>query len=190
MQFVERRPRSLCFYDAGIDSEYANRPALVSFLELFEMECLEYIKERNLAEWSKCKRMSEGESMTNDQSSRIERRAGQRFNHQASVTLRSLDGATGAGFTLDLSSRGALLLTDFPLIENQIVEMTLMMPSEITLTENMSVRCRARVLRLDRDRDSSKSAVAVKIEHYEYLPNREMPVVRHAISGAAHLARP
>lgn len=102
---------------------------------------------------------------------RIERRCGQRFlQFQVPVQLRSADGHTGNGFTLDLSSHGALLWTDFPTSENQQIEMTLVLPSEITLTEEMNVRCRARVVRLESHPQSDKPAVAVKIESYEYLP--------------------
>jgi hypothetical protein len=104
---------------------------------------------------------------------RIERRCGHRFRQfQVSVLLRAPDGRSGSGFTLDLSSHGALLWTDFAVSENQQIEMTLVLPSEVTLTEEMSVRCTARVLRLDLQRQSEKPAVAVKIESYEYLPRR------------------
>src|SRR5258708_30876934 len=101
---------------------------------------------------------------------RMERRCGQRFEYQLPVRLRVPgDGRRGAGCTQDLSSRGALLWTDFPLCEGMMLEMTLVMPSEITLGEDMSVCCRARVLRLESHRDAAKPAVAVRIEHYEFL---------------------
>jgi hypothetical protein len=95
-----------------------------------------------------------------------------------------MDNRTGSGFTLDLSSRGARLWTDFPLSQNELIEMTLVMPSEITLTEEMNVRCSARVLRLESDREFGRPAVAVKIERYEYLP-RQL-AVPHPISNHAH----
>lgn len=116
---------------------------------------------------------------------RVERRCGQRFaQFQVPVFLRTTDGRTGNGFTLDLSSHGACLWTDFLLTQNELIEMTLVMPSEITLTEEMSVRCTARVLRLEFDREFGKPAVAVKIERYEYLP-RELTVT-HPVSGHTH----
>lgn len=117
---------------------------------------------------------------------RIERRSAQRFNaYQVAVTLKTLDGRTGTGFTLDLSSRGALVWTDFPLRADEVVDMTLVMPSEITLAEQMSVRCRARVLRLqgDGNGDGGKLAVAIKIEHYDFLPREITPLQQHAGSG-------
>ena len=48
----------------------------------------------------------------------------------------------GLGFTQDLSSRGAFLFTDMALSEGAEIELTLRMPCEITLGENMRVRCR------------------------------------------------
>ena len=115
---------------------------------------------------------------------RIERRSAQRFNaYQVAVSLHTLDGRTGAGFTLDLSSRGALLWTDLPLRADEVVDMTLVMPSEITLAEQMSVRCRARVMRLQTDSEQGKSAVAVKIEHYDFLPRELTPLQQHPGSG-------
>lgn len=117
--------------------------------------------------------------MANAEPVRIERRSGLRFSqYQVPVLLRTTDGRNGSGFTLDLSSRGALLRTDFPVRENDTLEITLVMPSEITLAEEMSVRCRARVMRVEPDRDLGKPAVAVKIEHYEFLP-RQFATVEH-----------
>ncbi len=108
---------------------------------------------------------------------RVERRCGQRFPYQVPVTLRVPDEArSGTGFTQDLSSRGALVWTDFPLIEDQVIEMSLVMPSEITLAEDMAVCCRARVLRLQRA-EGNKPAVALRIEHYEF-PHREVPALQ------------
>jgi hypothetical protein len=108
--------------------------------------------------------------MSQVEPNRIERRCGQRFEYQLPVLLHvPADGRRGAGFTQDLSSRGALLWTDFPLREGMMIELTMVMPSEITLAEDMSVCCRARVLRLESHPEQAKPAVAVRIEHYEFL---------------------
>jgi hypothetical protein len=118
--------------------------------------------------------------MNQAEQNRIERRCGQRFEYQLPVLLRvPADGRSGAGFTQDLSSRGALLWTDFPLREGMMIEMTLVMPSEITLAEDMSVCCRARVLRLESQRDEAKPAVAVRIEHYEFLHHQVSALQQH-----------
>ena len=55
--------------------------------------------------------------------------------------------------------------------EGDAVELTFLMPAEITLTENMRVRCRGGVTRV-RPVDS-KFGVAVHLEGYEYLSAAE-----------------
>jgi PilZ domain len=125
----------------------------------------------------------------------VERRIGQRFAFNLPVSLRDVSTAVeGLGFTQDLSSRGAFLFTDMALSEGAEIELTLRMPSEITLGENMRVRCRGRVLRIVRPADTSwkpaaaaesgtklpeiktaetKIGVAVCLKGYEYLPEVE-----------------
>src|SRR5579863_898423 len=125
----------------------------------------------------------------------VERRMGQRFAFNLPVSLRDLATAVeGLGFTQDLSSRGAFLFTDMALAQDAEIELTLKMPSEITLGENMRVRCRGRVLRIVKPVDKTwnrgasaenltqsaetrsaetKIGVAVCLQGYEYLPDTE-----------------
>jgi hypothetical protein len=118
----------------------------------------------------------------------VERRIGQRFAFNLPVSLRDIStAAEGLGFTQDLSSRGAFLFTDMALSENAEIELTLRMPSEITLGDNMRVRCRGRVLRIVKAADKNwnlaagsetesaetKIGVAVCLKGYEYLPDVE-----------------
>src|SRR5271165_2481237 len=112
----------------------------------------------------------------------IERRVGQRFPYLLPLSLRQPGTSIeGVGFTQDLSSRGVFFFTDAPVTEGSEIELSLRMPSEITLGENMPVRCRGRVLRVVRPapaRDAAGSAlaetkigVAVRFDGYEYLPD-------------------
>jgi hypothetical protein len=96
----------------------------------------------------------------------VERRVGQRFAFNLPVSLRDVaTAAEGLGFTQDLSSRGAFLFTDMALRTGAEIELTLKMPSEITLGETMRVRCRGRVLRIVKPVDSNwKPAASVEIE--------------------------
>ena len=125
----------------------------------------------------------------------VERRIGQRFAFNLPVSLRDIStAAEGLGFTQDLSSRGAFLFTDMALSEGAEIELTLEMPSEITLGENMRVRCRGQVLRIVKPADNAwkfaasaetetklaetraaetKIGVAVCLKGYEYLPETE-----------------
>jgi hypothetical protein len=117
----------------------------------------------------------------------VERRIGQRFPFNLPVSLRDVStGAQGLGFTQDLSSRGAFLFTDMALSEGAEIELTLKMPSEITLGESMRVRCRGQVLRIAKPAtrwnapaanetklEETKIGVAVCLKGYEYLPETE-----------------
>src|SRR5581483_4739607 len=108
----------------------------------------------------------------------VERRVGQRFPYAIAVSLLEPSSSLkGHGFTQDLSSRGAFFFTDVALTEGAQIELTLKMPSEITLGESMPVRCRARVLRIVKSMASSihgspspdtekKIGVAVRLESY------------------------
>ncbi len=112
---------------------------------------------------------------------RLERRVGQRFPYLLPITFRQpISGTDGVGFTQDLSSRGVFFFTDAPLVEGAQIELTLKMPSEITLGESMPVRCQGRILRVVRPSAApigacsglaeTKIGVAVRLEQYEYLP--------------------
>jgi PilZ domain len=133
---------------------------------------------------------------------RVERRAGQRFPYLLPVSFRDLaDGREGMGFTQDVSSRGVFFFTDVPLSAESAIELTLNMPSEITLGESMRVRCRAKVLRVvghevssahnfsDPTRAETKIGVAVRLECYEYLPESTEPAASFARVSALHTHR-
>jgi hypothetical protein len=129
---------------------------------------------------------------------RVERRVGQRFPYLLSLSLRQVSPLIeGLGFSQDLSSRGVFFFTDAPLQQGAAIEITLCMPSEITLGENMRVRCRGRILRVVKPAASlidlsrlppaeaahaqTKIGVAVRLEGYEYLPD--------AVESSAAFAR-
>src|SRR5450631_4787672 len=81
----------------------------------------------------------------------IERRVGQRFPYLLPLSLRQTGTSVeGLGFTQDLSSRGVFFFTSAALSEGSEIELTLRMPSEITLGESMPVRCRGHILRVVR----------------------------------------
>jgi hypothetical protein len=92
----------------------------------------------------------------------VERRIGQRFPFNLPVSLRDVSTSTeGLGFTQDVSSRGVFFFTVMPLSEGSDIELTLKMPSEITLGESMRVRCRGRVLRILNAADNGWKPVSV-----------------------------
>ncbi len=98
------------------------------------------------------------------------------------------------GFIQDLSGRGIFFYAETTLPQGAVVELTFTMPSEITLAENMPVRCRGRVLRSSAPRSShsagshsdgirsigsqaqagQRTGIAVQFDAYEYLPANEL----------------
>lgn len=101
-----------------------------------------------------------------------ERRSRQRFEFQLPVTIR-VNGSEHEqpGFTQDLSAKGVFFFTHGAISEGTQVELTFVMPSEITLTESMPIRGRGKVLRVvELEPVSHKLGVAVELLGYEYLP--------------------
>jgi hypothetical protein len=112
-------------------------------------------------------------TQTSERSDCLERRCGQRFSLHVPVSVR-LCGSPheSGGFTQDLSSRGSFFFTDFPLAVGERIEVTLRMPSEITLGDSMRVRCQARVLRVVQPTAGTRLGVAVCFAGYEYLQDQ------------------
>ena len=102
----------------------------------------------------------------------FERRSAQRFDFHLAVSITVCEtGAEGSAFTQNISARGAFLYTELQLKEGDAVQLQLVMPSEITLAENMQVRCRGRVRRVSRVQD--RFAAAVFLEGYEFLSDKD-----------------
>jgi hypothetical protein len=96
-----------------------------------------------------------------------ERRAAQRFYVHVPLLLQ-VAGSEHRGFTENLSVRGAFFYTEIPLVSGNEIEMTLVMPFEISFAENLRVRCRSRVTRVVPV--NRRFSVAVHLENYEFLP--------------------
>jgi PilZ domain-containing protein len=101
---------------------------------------------------------------------RLERRGAQRFEVHLPLAVH-FEGRTVPAFTQDLSGRGVFFYAETALPEGAVVEVTFTMPSEITLAENMPVRCRGRVLRASASLGGQRNGIAVQLDSYEYLPS-------------------
>jgi len=127
---------------------------------------------------------------------RLERRAAQRFEAHQPVAVH-FEGRTVTGFIQNLSGRGVFFYTEAALAEGAVVELTFAMPSEVTLAENMPVRCRGRVLRSSASEaghshashslTGQRSGIAVQLLSYEYLPAVE-PIAQFVRVSAASAA--
>jgi len=114
---------------------------------------------------------------------RLERRGAQRFQVHLPLAVH-FEGLTVPGFTQDLSGRGIFFYAEAALPEGAVVELTFTMPSEITLAENMPVRCRGRVLRASASQAGQRSGIAVQLDSYQYLPSNE-PIFQFVRVSAA-----
>jgi hypothetical protein len=127
--------------------------------------------------------------MASSETNRLERRGAQRFEVNLPVAVH-LDGKTVPAFTQDLSGRGIFFYTEAVLREGTVVELTFTMPSEITLGENMAVRCRGRILRANPAQGGQRNGIAAKLDSYEYLPTDEKaPLSQFARVSAASTAQ-
>jgi hypothetical protein len=89
------------------------------------------------------------------------------------VKLRPVDGSTPFMFSADsinISERGLFFNMTGPMKPGTRIELSFMMPAEITGSVSMKVRCIGRVIRVDTgDGKDNKTAVAAHIERFETI---------------------
>ena len=99
-----------------------------------------------------------------------DRRAERRFPLRLPIHVKcfgnSISEATS--FTRDVSARGAYFFLDYALREGARVEMIITLPSEVTLSEEIHVRCKGRVVRVIQSPLVPKVGIASVIEQYEF----------------------
>jgi hypothetical protein len=137
--------------------------------------------------------ISERPAMTDTAPNRLERRSAQRFEVLLPLAVH-FDGRMVPAFTQNLSGRGIFFYSEAAILEGAIVELVFAMPSEVTLGENMPVRCRGRVLRSAPPQPGQRQGIAVQLESYEYLPADEFLPISHvarvSVPSASGIPRP
>jgi len=128
---------------------------------------------------------------------RLERRGAQRFEVHQPLAVH-FDGRTVPGFIQNLSGRGIFFYAETALPQGAVVELTFTMPSEITLAENMAVRCRGLVLRsaapaagdlpASQAQSGQRTGIAVRLDSYEYLPTDKVVSQSVRVSAASAAA--
>jgi hypothetical protein len=98
-----------------------------------------------------------------------EKRATRRFALRlpVAVTCANEGSQEKTAQTRDVSARGICFYVDSAIAPGSVIEFTLTLPPEITLTESIRVRCKGKVVRVD-DGDG-RVAVAAVIDEYEFL---------------------
>ncbi len=112
-----------------------------------------------------------------------EKRAIRRFPLHLPVKLTSgaLPAQPGSTETKDVSSHGVSFSCDSELAVDTPIEFTLTLPTEVTMTEPISVRCLGKVVRVQ-DQQNGTYTVAAVIENYEFVADRK-PAAAPAPSG-------
>jgi len=117
--------------------------------------------------------------------SSIEKRAIRRFALQLPVTITGHSGESTdtTAESRDVSSHGICFYCDTAMEPQSAIEFTLTLPSEITMSEPLSLRCFGTVVRVEREQASDRPkrfAVAAAITHYEFLSE----CVQEVVTGA------
>lgn len=112
-----------------------------------------------------------------------EKRAIRRFTLQlpVTVTARSGEPLKKNAETRDVSSHGICFYCDTALEKQSTIEFTVTLPTDVTMTEPISVRCRGTVVRVDGDGSDGKYAIAAAIDTYEFVANDEKQVFLKAV---------
>jgi PilZ domain len=84
------------------------------------------------------------------------------------VRFPESEGPELAAHTKDVSARGIYFYMDTPPQTGSRLEFTLTLPPEITLTEEIRVRCVGKVVRVENP-NPGKVGIAAAIEQYEFL---------------------
>ncbi len=99
-----------------------------------------------------------------------ERRSGQRLPVRMPVSVKAPpESVATSGVTRDLSTGGVFLYTDSRISEGSELEVVLILPPEITKSEQQWVCCRASVVRVE-DSPEGSFGVAASIRSMDILP--------------------
>jgi hypothetical protein len=99
-----------------------------------------------------------------------EKRAIRRFALQLPVTVTATSGEEmkTEAKTKDVSSHGICFYCDSSMVPNSEIEFTVTLPTEVTMTEPINVRCHGKVVRVAGFAEGSFE-VAAAIESYEFV---------------------
>ena len=107
-----------------------------------------------------------------------EKRAIRRFALQLPVTVTVASGeeVKAEARSRDVSSHGICFFCDSSMERDSEIEFTVTLPTEVTMTEPISVRCHGKVVRVDGD-SKGTFQVAAAIDTYEFVTNDDTGVI-------------
>ena len=101
-----------------------------------------------------------------------EKRASRRFALKLPLAVKNSHKGETPAFTRDVSSRGICFYIDAPLEVGTDLQFVLTLPPEVTLTDEIHVRCFARVMRVDPSPKGNGVVAAAVIDRFEFLAER------------------
>lgn len=98
-----------------------------------------------------------------------EKRGTRRFSLDLPISVKFLENGTYevTGRTRDVSSRGVFFYVNSNIQEGAAIDFVMTLPTEITLTDPIRVRCSGKVTRVEIT--SSGQGVAVAIDKYDFV---------------------
>jgi hypothetical protein len=102
-----------------------------------------------------------------------EKRKARRVALQMPIKVRVPNGGEPSerdAETRDLSERGVFFFVDAEVGEGSLIELVMMLPPQVTLTEKQWVCCQARVVRVEAGDKEGSSGIAAVIENCAVLP--------------------
>jgi hypothetical protein len=102
-----------------------------------------------------------------------EKRAIRRFALQLPVTVTATSGepVKAVAETRDVSSHGICFYCDAAMERESMIEFTVTLPTDVTMTEPINVHCRGKVVRVEDSASGGKFAIAAAIDSYEFVAN-------------------
>lgn len=77
--------------------------------------------------------------------------------------------AESAAHTRDVSFRGLYFVVDRELAVGSSVEFVMTLPKEVTLADDVRLRCSGRIVRIEAPSETGRWGVAAQIDAYEFL---------------------
>lgn len=108
---------------------------------------------------------------------KAEQREVHRFPLQLPVTVTAKSGEVAGTMaeSRDVSSRGICFYCDDPIDPGSAIEFTVVLPSEVTMSIPLRVRCSGTVVRVEsRSHGENRFAVAASIQSYEFAAEDEL----------------
>ena len=98
-----------------------------------------------------------------------DKRSIRRFSLDLPISIKFLDQGRQEinAHTRDVSARGVFMYMDTEIVAGSPIEFVMTLPSEITLSDPVRVRCAGKVLRVDKSQQAQ--GVAVAIDNYDFV---------------------